>query len=182
MKSIIILISIIILSACTKDNAKLIQIPNGDFESWTNLLPNNWVTNSCPYCLPAFETYIIQQDTPAYEGKYAAKFIYNNVYAATAENKFALSEHPDYLTANVKCNHFGNDTVSVKIKLLKNSIAVDSGQWLGTSTMINYIQIKIPISQTTTQVDSAVINIKGGNKIGLPANNTELWIDNLELK
>ncbi len=181
-RQILILLSIIILTACKKDKLILLPVPNGDFESWNALSPKYWKTNSCPFCLPPFDTYIVQQDSSPYEGKFAAKFIYNNVYPAWAENKFAISNHPDNLTAFVKCNLYGNDTVSVKIKLLKNTTVVDSGQWFGTANITKYTQINIPVTQSLSKVDTAIITILGGHKQGYPLNNTEFWIDNLELK
>lgn len=184
--------SMIYFASCTKDNVipaqssnqsqQIIPIPNGDFESWTNILPQNWNTNSCPFCAPSYETYIVQQDSNSFQGAFAAKFIYNNVYAAVAENKFSISTHPNNLTAFVKCNLFGADTVFIKIKVFNNSAAVDSGQWFGIASISNYSQINIPVSQNSSQADSAIISIQGGHQIGFPASNTEFWIDNLILQ
>ena len=158
------------------------SIPNGDFENWNNLLLQSWQTNSCPACVPAFETYIVKQDSTSYHGQFAAKFIYNNLYPATAVNKFSVSTHPTMLSAYVKYSIYGSDTVSVKIKLLHNSITVDSGQWVGTSSVNNYLQILIPITNSASQVDSAIISIHGGHKIGYPSNNSVFWIDDLKIE
>ncbi len=180
----IIIAYLIFINACTQEkmDQNLLEVPNGDFENWTDLRLQKWSSNSCPFCLPPFETYIVQQDSLAFNGKYCAKFIYNNAYPAWAENKFAISSHPEILTAYVKSQIYGDDTVSVKIKLLKNSVVTDSGTWLGTSTFSNFTLIKIPITQSMFQPDTAIIAIRGGHKLGYPLNNTEFWIDNLELK
>jgi hypothetical protein len=182
----------IIICGCNKEkiippvSQQLISVdtvPNGDFERWNYLRLENWTTNSCPFCTPPFETYIVQQDSDSYQGVYAAKFIYNNAYPATAENRFAISSHPNNLSAYVKCTISGVDTVFIKIKLLSNSILVDSGLWAGTVSIPAYAQIQIPITQNSSSADSAVILIQGGHESGVPPfNNTEFWVDDLQLQ
>jgi hypothetical protein len=187
MKAIlpIIVTLILVISSCSRDKAivQTIPIPNGDFETWDNMsLLANWETNSCPVCVPPYETYIVTKDSSAYHGRFAAKFVYNNVYASWAENKFSIPRHPSNLTGYVKCNLFGTDTVTIKIKLYNNTAIVDSGKWLGTSSIVNYLKINIPITQSSSYVDSALIRIQGGRKIGYPNSNTEFWVDNLSLE
>src|SRR6476620_10905199 len=96
----VMIVFILAISGCKKETAKqqVIPIPNGDFELWDNM-PNlyNWQTNSCPACVPPYETYIVQRVSDASRGRYAAKFIYNNVYSSWANNKFAVSLHPTVL-------------------------------------------------------------------------------------
>src|ERR1700761_6714474 len=126
---------ILFWSGCAKDKSSFIPpIPNGNFELWSTAnLPQNWQTNSCPLCTSQYQTYIVQKDSSAYSGIYAAKFIDNHMYAAVASNKFNLSVHPTNLIAYVKCKLYGKDTVSIKIKLFNKTLAVDSGQWYNTS-------------------------------------------------
>src|SRR6266487_2401835 len=191
VKIFIVLISMSGFLSCAKDtrnqkiiipkdttNQKII-IANGDFENWNLGSLQNWETNSCPMCVPPYETYIIKQDSSAYHGQYAAKFIYNNVYTAWAQNKFSIPKHPSNLTSYVKCDLYGADTVSIKIKLFYNGSIVDSGEWLGTSSISNYKKIDITITQNSSKVDTALIRIEGGHKLGYPNKNTEFWIDYL---
>lgn len=158
-----------------------IPVPNGDFENWSVLSPDNWTTNSCPACVPPYETYIVQQDSSAYQGQFAAKFIYNNVYAAWAHNGFAVTSHPVELSAYVKCNLVTTDSVLIRVKLFNNNVEVDSGEWYGTSSITNYTQILIPISQNASQADSVSIYLEGGHRSSLIWNNTEFWVDKVEL-
>jgi len=186
MKAIVKIVGFTIILfclSCSKDTSSVIPpIPNGDFELWSTAdLPENWQTNSCPLCTPQFQTYIVQKDSNAYNGMYAAKFIDNHVYAATASNKFNLSVHPTNLIAHVRCQLYGKDTVSIKIKLFNKTLAVDSGQWYNSSTINNYIKLVIPISQHSTSIDAALISIKGGHQPGLPVNTTVFWVDDLIL-
>ena len=121
----VIITSLILSSGCSKQgsasNTLTIPIPNGDFESWQFQEPLIWQHNSCPPCLPPFETYIVRQDTSAYQGQFAAKLLYNNVYPATVQNMFFVAGHPNDLTAFVKTNMAANDSVTVKVKLYKKN-------------------------------------------------------------
>ena len=193
INAFIVLIGLIALVSCSKDKAieqalpnqpqQTITIPNGDFENWSASFDlQNWNTNSCPYCVPAWETYIVQKDPNVHHGQFSAKFIYNSVYASYAENKFPIPYHPSSLKGYVKCNLYGTDTVTVQIELFNNSVIVDSGQWLGTYSINNYLQFNIPITQNVSQADSALIRIQGGHKIGYPSNTTEVWVDDLTLQ
>jgi hypothetical protein len=181
MKTNTLFIIIIIIAGCTKDNTpREIIIPNGDFEKWNTIpKPEDWEASGCPPCLPPFDTYIVKQVTDASHGQYAAKFIFNGYWLAFAENKFAVPYHPSILSAYFKCDMDASaiDTTSIKISLLKNGIIVDSGKWTGITPRAAYTKLNIPISQSATTVDSALIRIQGGiNK------NTILWVDNLTLQ
>ncbi len=166
-------------SSCKKDSStqQNIAIPNGDFEFWDNMAQLlSWQTNSCPVCVPPYETYIVKKVTDAHSGQFAAAFIYNNVYASTANNKFAISAHPSLLTGYIKSTIAGGDMATIHIDLLSAGTVVDSGNYAETSSTVNYKKVEIPISQTSSVADSAVIKIVGGTKVG-----TELYIDDLSL-
>lgn len=166
--------------ACTKNtpSTQIIAIPNGDFENWDNspyLL--NWQTNSCPLCLPPYETYIVKKTSEAINGYFAAKFIYNNVYSSYAFIKFPVSANPDLLSGYIKSNITAGDTAQIHIDVFSSNKIIDSGNWFETSTSINYKKIEIPLSQSTSTIaDSVSIRISGGHK-----QNTELFVDNLVL-
>ncbi len=168
---------LLVFTNCKKNtsNSQIISIPNGDFENWDNM--ENlliWQTNNCPACVPPYETYIVQKVTDAYSGQFAAKFIYNNIYQSWAYNKFPISIHPSLLTGYVKANITTGDTAIIHIDLYSGANIVDSGNWYETSSIANYRKVEIPISQTTSIVDSALIKIVGGRK-----QNTEFYIDDL---
>lgn len=180
---VIVFISIFGFAGCAKSNTnETITIPNGDFENWRSNSLQNWETNSCPLCLPAFDTYVVKQVSDSYVGQYAAKFIYNNVYIAWAQNKFSIPHHPSNMTSYVKCDLYGTDTVSIKIKLFYHGALADSGQWLGTTSIAGYTRINIAITQNTSEVDSALIRIEGGHTFDYPDKSTGLWVDYLTLR
>ena len=172
-----ITVSFILLSCKkTPSNETNFTIPNGDFEQWDanqNLLI--WHTNSCPICVPPIETYIVQKETDAAHGQFAAKFIYNNAYRSIATNKFAISSHPYALTSYVKSNIATGDTALLQVDLFLNNAIVDSGKWLETTSTADYKKLEIQITQTNAKIDSALITILGGQR-----QSTELLVDNLE--
>jgi hypothetical protein len=190
IKTLTFFIVLTVIISCKKDSnpQPSIPIPNGDFENWTSGTSSNgpllqdWVTNSCPACVPPVETYIVQKDSlNTFHGKYAAKFVDNTVYPAQAQNKFAVPYHPSTLSAYIKPIIYGGDTVSIKIRLFENKAVVDSGQWLGTSSSSSYGQLVIFISHNSMQVDSAQITIRGGHKSS-GVNTTVFWVDDLSLQ
>lgn len=176
-KFTIAIVFILTFFACKKDsnNQQEIPIPNGDFELWDNM-PNlySWQTNSCPACVPPYETYIVKKVTDVSNGQFAAKFIYNNVYNSFANNKFAISLHPTLLTGYIKSNIASGDTATIHIDLFSGGSIIDNGNFYETSSSANYRKIEIPISQSSMTVDSALIKIIGGKK-----QTTELYVDNL---
>lgn len=179
MKKLMFASCVIFLCSCSPENdisEQIIPVPNGDFELWDNLLfLESWQTNSCPPCDPPYESYIIRRDSTAYQGLFAAHFIYNDVFASLAVNDFSIPAHPSYLTGYVKSKLPPSDSILIGVHLFNNGIPVDSGKIYITSSISNYTQIEIPISQSTLESDSATITIKGGTKTG-----SELWIDHLQ--
>lgn len=178
-KAFVILMTLTWVAGCHKDEANQgIVVPNGDFEDWVSSpAPQLWQTNSCPLCLPPYETYIVQQDTNAYQGSFAAKIIANGVYQTKAENKFAIPYHPTVLSAYVKSGVTTTDSLLISIKLLRNAVTVDSGQWINTASIAGYTKINIPITNNATLADSASIKITGGKN-----RSTVLWIDYVTLQ
>ena len=165
------------LAGCKKEKAEQqeIPIPNGDFEQWDNM-PNLaiWKTNSCPACIPAYETYVVQKSNDAANGRFAARFIYNNVYSSTANNRFAISAHPILLTGYLKSKIAIGDTAIIHVDLFAGTRVVDAGTFYEITSNYSYRKIEIPISQNTVNVDSAQVDIIGGKK-----QDTELFVDNL---
>ena len=176
LKSLTYFLFILNFLSCKKDSSsqQIITIPNGDFEQWDDM-PNLaiWKTNSCPLCVPPYETYIIQRVTDAKHGQFASRLIYNNVYSSFANNKFAVSLHPTLLTGYIKSNITNGDTATIHVDLYLGNNIVDSGNLFETNTNLNYRKVEIPISQSSIAVDSALIQIAGGKKLG-----TELTVDN----
>lgn len=177
LTSLLTFLCVLAVCSCKKDasNQQTIPIPNGDFEQWDNM-PNliTWQTNSCPPCVPPYETYIVQKVTEAEHGQFAAKFIYNNVYSSLASNKFSILQHPTILTGYIKSNITNGDTATIHVDLYSGNTVVDNGNLFETTSNSVYRKFRMSISQTSTIVDSALITIVGGKKQG-----SELYIDNL---
>lgn len=168
--------------SCNKNDSGVrysaLPIPNGDFENWNALpIPDDWHTNSCPLCVPPYETYIVQKATDAEHGQFAAKFVYNNVYKSFAEIKFPISVHPNLLTAYTKSNIGPGDTATIHVELFAGRNIVDQGIYYETASSSLYKKVQIPITQTTQAVDSAFIRIEGGK-----IQQTEFSVDNLQFQ
>jgi len=182
VKLSVILIAALALSACVKSAlapAKSnITLPNGDFEGWTtNDELDQWKTNSCPACVPAYNTYIVQKTTEAYHGQYAAKLLYNGVFSATASTKFAVPAHPFELVGYVKCQLYDNDTAFIRVNVFKAGALVDSGTWMSTVLIKKYAKITLPITQSTAGADSVSISIRGGHVTTPDGNSSTFWVD-----
>ena len=174
MKAIFALCIIFLVSCSKRQNLQIIVIPNGDFENWTSAVLLNWETNSCPMCVPPYDPYTVKQETNAYSGHYAAKFIYNHVFYAWAINKFPLLVHPTVLSGYMKTTFTATDTALVKVNLYNNMLLADSGYQTMSSSISDYTYFEIPITQNNLTIDSAVVTIHGGKKDG-----TIFWLDNL---
>jgi hypothetical protein len=116
------------------------------------------------------------QETEAVSGKFAAKFIFNGVYSSIATNKFAISSHPTALKGYIKSNISNGDTAIIHIDVFSGNNIVDKGEYFEISSTSNYKPITIRLSQTAITADSALIEIRGGNK-----GNTFMYVDNLTL-
>lgn len=179
---IILCLLIAMVSSCSKtsnntNSQNIISIPGGDFEQWNSWpVLINWQTNSCPLCMTPYNQYVVVQDSLAYHGKYAAKFIYNGIYISRGQNKFAISAHPTLLTGYINSTIASGDTATISIDILYKNQIVDSGKLYETSSTTNYQEFEIPITTNSLKADSAEINITGGNKT-----NTEFTIDYLAL-
>ena len=179
----IICVLLIALQGCIKENSTSpSNLPNGDFEGWTvNDVLQDWKTNSCPECVPPYESYIVQKTSEAYHGQYAAKLIYNGVFPAMASNKFALPAHPQALCGYAKCTLNENDTVFVRVQVFSQNAVVDSGQWISTTSVPQYQKFNIAITQSSALADSVLITIRGGNKLNTSNIGSVLWIDYLSI-
>lgn len=179
LKLVILCLLLVMASGCKKypNNANGQKIPNGDFEQWNSWpVLINWHTNSCPLCMGPYKQYVVVKDSLAYHGKYAAKFIFNGIYKSWAQNKFAISKHPGFLTGYINSKVTAGDTAKISIDIYYKKQIVDSGKLYVTSSITNYKQFEIPITNNSLKADSAEINITGGGKL-----NTELTIDYLTL-
>jgi hypothetical protein len=166
------------------------SISNSDFENWTGGYPENWETNSCPPCVPPWETYIAQKDSiNTFHGAYSLKLMYNNTSVSTGfapawvKSRFPVQSHPVELEGYVRSEIFGSDTVSIEIKVFFNEVMVDSGYWENTVSINQWQKVNIPISTTGNNADSVQIIIMGGKGVfdTITSNDTKFWVDYISL-
>lgn len=151
-------------------------MPNSGFEQWTNLQPDGWITNSCPFCDPPWESYIVRQDSDAYRGNYNADLYGNGVFSAVAHTTFAVSRRPVKMRFHTKVHfapcvndtgYFEHDTIMAKAALLYNGTVVDSGTWSYSGKSLSHYQaIDVPLTQSAAMFDSCRIFFKGGKIYG----------------
>ena len=160
--SLLLVIVMAFIGGCQYDTVQpirsiIISIPNYDFENWNSsyvwFLPGWKIYNT-----DAISSAEVSPDSNAYHGHYAMKLT-NSFGAAYAETKFPVNVHPVSLSAFVKCKIVPLDTVSIDIKLFFKGKEVDSGAWKYSKSIASYKQIRVPISQHSIQVDSALIEI-----------------------
>ncbi len=172
------------------------QIPNSDFEYWdAQPVLLDWETNSNPLTKPAWDPYIVKQDTDRYSGNYSANFYANGLFKAFARTTFAVPFHPKKLSAQIKYNfapcvndsgYIQQDTISILVEVLHQGQTVDSGYWQYSSPgfLPNFTPLQVPITQQALLYDSCRITIYGGKVYGgcgfAPAA-TEFKVDHLQL-
>jgi|GEM_PF-1190296 len=166
------------------ENFKL--IPNYDFENWSwspapEWFLTDWTTNnSYPTSISSVEP----DSLNVFHGHLAMKLLNGDTWPAYAKSKFPITVHPLSLQAYVKCNLVPSDTVSIRIKLFFKGKETDSGEWFGTTSIDNYKQINITISQHSALADTALIEIRGGNHLmnNQPGKGSIFWVDYLSFQ
>lgn len=157
------------------------QIPNPSFENWINVggwfdIPSGWSANNSQII-----TSVVAPDSDAYSGSLAMHLQNVTTIRPAASTQFPIVSNIISLTAYVKLSLIINDTVKIKVLELSNGLVVDSGEWLGLSDIQNYSPITIPVSQSNTTIDSAIIEISGGNQTNLIFESTVFLVDDLSL-
>lgn len=157
------------------------QIPNPSFENWMNIggwfdIPSGWSANNSQII-----TSVVAPDSDAYSGSLAMHLQNVSTIRPAASTHFPIAVNIISLTAYVKLNLIINDTVKIKVSELSNGLVVDSGEWLGLSDISNYIPVTIPVSQNNPAIDSAIIEISGGNQTNLIFESTVFLVDDLSL-
>lgn len=157
------------------------QIPNPSFENWINVggwfdIPSGWSANNSQII-----TSVVAPDSDAYSGSLAMHLQNVTTIRPAASTQFPIVSNIISLTAYVKLSLIINDTVKIKVLELSNGLVVDSGEWLGLSDIQNYSPITIPVSQNNTTIDSAIIEISGGNQTNLIFESTVFLVDDLSL-
>ena len=169
--------------------AQQVTIPNGDFEYWDGgMFPTGWENNSCPMCMPPWETWVIRPDSiNVYSGNYSIKLLYSNgplwhwTLPPWAKIKFPIQNKPLSLNAYVKTEMYVPDPVKIDVFLYFNNNIVDNGFWQVDSAINDWTHIIIPISNNSPNADSAQIVLTGGIEVfdTTLANDTKFWVDNL---
>lgn len=179
MKKILQKITLLILTlVCTGTIVTLAQIPNNDFEFWNNMglggeNPNDWYTSNGDLV----PSNVFKDSITKYSGNYSV--LLTNVIGIPGSIgiNFPITNHPFQLKGYFKSEFLSADTASIKIILFNNTQRVDSGEYFITTSLLNWTNIAITISNSTATVNSATINITACNQ-----QQNKCWIDLLSLE
>ena len=157
------------------------QIPNGDFEQWTNNDPDGWWVNN----ILAQPT--VTRSSDAYSGTYAAKgeVISSNtgilqpllLSGQIGAHGIPVSERYSNFVGYYKLIQVSNENLSVLVAMFKNGqgIGVGGNQFYGATS---YTEFTVPISYITSDIpDSCQISFTIGNNNGPINSGTVFYID-----
>lgn len=196
MKKTTKLITVLTLSAM---NA-FAQIPNSDFENWTNKGSyndlNGWATMN-QYCTGPFYSCTKSTDHyPSSIGSYSMRIENNTSLGQTTggwgiavtdtmaypfQPTFPIVGHPTSLTGYVKYNGLNGDTASIGLVMFNNGIQVFHESESIVSTGGNWASFNFTFPTYTT-ADSATILVmayKPNGPTDSPNGNSVLYVDNL---
>lgn len=178
MKTIIQKITLLILTLVSACSVTLAQIPNSDFELWNNFglggeTPDQWFTSNGDLV----PQNVFKDSLTNYEGNYSV--LLTNVIGipGTIGINFPITTHPLQLKGYFKSDFQAADSALIKITLFNNTLAVDSGEYFITTTLANWTNITVPISNTSVTVNSVTINITTCNH-----QQNKCWVDLLSFE
>jgi len=178
MKKNILNISLLIFISICSSSLVLAQIPNNDFELWNNMglggeNPNDWYTSNGDLV----PSNVFKDSINMYSGNYST--LITNVIGIPGNigSNFSIPNHPFKLKGYFKSDFQSPDSALIKITLFNNSLAVDSGEYLINNSISNWTSFVVTISNTTSIVNSATINITACNQQG-----NKFWVDLLSFE
>ena len=166
------------------------QIPNGDFENWTNGSPDSWITNN----IPGFET--VTQTTFSYSGYALSGQVisylgYGNLTPVVISESgdglgFTISQQYRSLKGYYAFKPVGGDIINITVLLNDaNGAGVAGGALQITQASDNYVPFAVPIVPVPDGGVAAyciiTISIAGPISGGDDHTGSQMFIDNLEL-
>ncbi len=147
-------------------SAVFAQVPNGDFEQWTNGSPAGWSTNN-------FVTVTITQTSDAHSGSSAVKgtnVLFNSTVVpplllsgALGQTGFPISQRYSNLTGYYKFTAVGSDLLDIVVGMWKNGQAIGVGGSFYNPAS-SYTFFSLPITYVNNEVpDSCLITITIAN-------------------
>ncbi|MEI7802057.1 MAG: T9SS type A sorting domain-containing protein [Bacteroidota bacterium] len=178
MKTILQKITLLIFTLVSACTVTLAQIPNNDFELWNNFglggeTPDQWFTSNGDLV----PQNVFKDSLTKYSGNYSV--LLTNVIGipGTIGINFPITTHPFQLKGYFKSDFITADSASIKITLFNNTQAVDSGEYFITTSLANWTNITVPISNTSVTVNSVTINITACNQ-----QQNKCWVDLLSFE
>ncbi len=178
MKKNLLNITLLIFISFMPGTFVLAQIPNNDFELWNNMglggeNPNDWYTSNGDLV----PSNVFKDSINVYSGNYSTLITNIIGIQGSIGSNFPIPNHPFQLKGYFKSDFQTPDSALIKITLFNNSLAVDSGEYFISTSISNWTIIAVTISNTTSIVNSATINITACNHQG-----NKFWVDLLSLE
>lgn len=178
MKTILQKITLLIFTLVSAGTVTVAQIPNNDFEFWNNMglggeTPDQWFTSNGDLV----PQNVFKDSLNNYEGNYSV--LLTNVIGipGTIGINFPITTHPLQLIGYFKSEFQTPDSAFIKITLFNNTQAVDSGEYFITTSLANWTNITVPISNTSVTVNSVTIDITACNQ-----QQNKCWVDLLSFE
>ncbi len=184
MKKLIYIFPIILVILFFKTENINAQIPNGDFESWTNGGLASWI----------YSPFIITQSTDKYSGSFAVKGVVDTLFGSLETpsllNYFPISNTYASLTGYYKFTAMNpNDVIEIDVTELNDTTYNNYGEGilLISEQTTSYKQFTVPI---TNFEDASISNHMGieititdtsNNSAYTPARGSFFIIDDLQL-
>lgn len=165
------------------------EVPNGDFEAWSNdklsdWVPEYWETDNY------FEYPTTIPDSNAFEGNLAMRVRpiqgFEGAVPRTASTLFPITSIPTNLHFAVRTNVPDldpYDEVSVQIEFLNEDAIIGSEIWTSTESIDEWQEIDLPIPPLMFEVEEARITVKAGYLGALGGGSIDTWIsvDDMQL-
>jgi FlgD Ig-like domain len=181
MKKFLFYIPIILFTIFFETKTINAQIPNGDFESWTNGLPDSFIA------------YNITQSTDKYSGNFAAKgtvdSLFSQLLAPQLLTLFPISKVPASLTGYYKFTPLGpNEVLTMVVQLFKDStfssyLSAGGYEQIGTPAT-SYNKFTVPIygdATGATYMDFSMTIEDTSNLENPPVKGSFFIVDDLQL-
>jgi hypothetical protein len=190
MKRSLLLLSTVALMFCTAFTA-FAQVPNGNFESWTNGAPDSWFTNNIPgLAVPVTQSSTAHSGSSAVRGEVktslAVPYYSPQIITGTSAGGFAVNQRYAALTGYYQFSPQSGDRFSVSATMWKGGVAgvgvAAAGAVLG-NTVSSYTQFSVPFQYLTNDVpDLCLITvIIGGPTSGTPHAGSFFLLDDITL-
>jgi Secretion system C-terminal sorting domain len=166
-------------------SAKAQTIPNGSFETWTNIggveTPTGWDVSQSLNCTPFSSSKSIDKD----DGAFAILLETANcigsggVHEGFAISSFPVNSKPLFLNGSYKSERVNSDSAQIKIVMKFIGVNIGSGKLNIYANSTGYVNFSIPIIYGVNAVPEDAQILCFSDRIGNSVLGNKLWVDKL---